>query len=127
MPLWSDAPAIVLKALLVGAVRQEESTLVLDTGAGYTLLNREMVSRLGYDPDGSSQRVDLITAEGLRPAPIITLDAIEVLGVRVRNVEVACHSIPEAVGADGVLGLSFLRHTNLALNFKDGILTLEDP
>ncbi len=122
-----DQPAIILKAILTGRTGEAEVEMVLDTGSTYTLIARDLAEELGYDPATSQERVNLVTASAVERAPLITLEAIEVLGVRVADVKVACHDLPPDTRIAGLLGLSFLKETNLRISFKEDILELDDP
>jgi clan AA aspartic protease (TIGR02281 family) len=122
-----DAPVILLNVLLVGPRAEVEVDMALDTGATYTMIPWDLAERLGYDPAGSRERANLVTASGTERVPLITLGAVEALGVRVTDVKVACHDLPPTSRVQGLLGLSFLREANLFVRFKDGELELQDP
>ena len=55
-------------------------------------------------------------------APILTVPAMELLGVRVANVSVLCHDLPQRSLVDGLLGLSFLKHCSLSIDVPRGML-----
>ena len=46
-------------------------------------------------------------------------------GVRVTNVLALCHDLPQRSLVDGLLGLSFLKHCRMSIDFKRGILSIE--
>ena len=54
----------------------------------------------------------------------VVLKSLSLADARVENVEALCYTIPEEYGIDGVIGLNFLRHFNIGLDFKQGVLTL---
>jgi clan AA aspartic protease (TIGR02281 family) len=99
--------------------------MVLDTGASMTVIPWNVAEALGYDPARSSRRVRFMTGSGMEAAPLFTVEAMEVLGVRANRVPVLCHDLPQRSLVDGLLGLSFLRHCRLAIDFQKGFLTLE--
>lgn len=101
--------------------------MALDTGATYTTFRTSLARGLGYEPARAREAVNLVTASGVERAPVVTLEAMEVLGVRIARVKVACLDFPRASRIAGLLGLSFLKETNLRINFKVGDLELEDP
>ena len=72
----------------------------------------------------SLQRTPIVTANGVIEAPMITIDAIQVAELRVQNVEVICHDIPEIAGIEGLLGLSFLRHFRTVVDYITGNLEI---
>ena len=99
--------------------------MVLDTGASFTIIPWSAAEALGYHPANSSDRVQFMTGSGREAAPLLMLKGIEVLGVRLRQVPVLCHDLPQGSLVDGLLGLSFLRRCRLFLDFQDGVLQLE--
>ena len=98
--------------------------MVLDTGASFTIISWSAAEALGYHPERSSRRVQFTTGSGREAAPVFTVKAIEAVGVRVMQVPVLCHDLPQGSLVDGLLGLSFLRHCRLAIDFPRGILEL---
>ena len=65
-----------------------------------------------------------MTGSGMEVAPIVTVPTMELLGVRVDDVPVLCHDLPQRSLVDGLLGLSFLRHCRLVIDFPRGVLEL---
>ncbi len=122
MKIDRDYPIVVLKAVLGGPVGEIEIEMALDTGATYVMIPWDISQKLGYDPAISKERVSLVTASGTEIAPIITLEHIDVLGIRIPGVKVACHDLPQTSRVQGLLGLSFLKNCNLSLRYKDGKL-----
>ena len=98
--------------------------MALDTGASMTVIPWQAAERLGLDPARSRRRVRFMTGSGMEVAPIVTVPAIELMGVRVADVPVLCHDLPQRSLVDGLLGLSFLRHCRLAIDFPRGVLEL---
>ena len=98
--------------------------MALDTGASMTVIPWQAAERLGLDPARSRRRARFMTGSGMEVAPILTVPAMELLGVRAANVSVLCHDLPQRSLVDGLLGLSFLSHCQLSINFHRGILEL---
>lgn len=98
--------------------------MALDTGASMTAIPWQAAERLGLDPARSRRRVRFMTGSGMEVAPIITVLAMELMGVCVTDVPVLCHDLPQRSLVDGLLGLSFLRHCRLAIDFPRGVLEL---
>ena len=98
--------------------------MALDTGASLTVIPWSAAEMLGLDPARSRRRMRFMTGSGMEAAPILTVDAVEVLGVQINHVPVLCHDLPQRSLVDGLLGLSFLRHCRLAVDFKQGFLEL---
>lgn len=47
------------------------------------------------------------------------------MGKSVDNLEVLCHDLPPEAKVDGLLGLNFIRHFNIAIRFRDGVIDIE--
>lgn len=99
--------------------------LALDTGANETMVNREPLAWLGYDPETAIGPRRITTASGIEVVPRIQVDRIVALGHARRNFAVLCHTLPPTASVDGVLGLDFLRGRRLTVDFREGLLNLE--
>lgn len=97
------------------------TTLVLDTGAGVTLVPSEIVKGMKLKP---VRQVRLTTASGVVMADIVVLPYVSVKNVTVRDMEVASYDIPHTGKAKGLLGLDFLNHFRTTLDSKTGVLEL---
>lgn len=67
----------------------------------------------------------LFYVSSVETTPKIIIPEIKVLGKKVKNVEAIVKDLPPEAPADGLLGLSFLKHFELTIDFKKGILGLE--
>jgi len=118
-----EAPVIVVYVTIKGQV-VETARMTLDTGATYTMIPWDIAGVLGYEPERSRERVDMVTASGVERAPLITLESVSLGGEEVERVQALIHDLPPRSYIDGLLGLSFLRNFRLNLDFKEGILEL---
>ena len=116
---------IVVKARLSGHSTHTEVQLALDTGAIMTLVNRNTLEHLQYDPSLVPERVEMTTGSGIEFVPEITLTRIDALGHQHSDFPVLCHTLPPSATVDGVLGLDFLRGKRLVLDFRAGQITLD--
>lgn len=98
--------------------------MILDTGATFTSISWSVALDIGYDPAVSQKRVSTITANGIIELPLITVDGMEIEGLRSQNIEVTCQDIPELAGVEGLLGLDFLRNFRTVLDYKKGFLEI---
>lgn len=55
------------------------------------------------------------------------MQAIELGDLRLANLEVVCHDIPELAGIEGLLGLNFLRHFRVVIDYPSAILEIRRP
>ena len=99
--------------------------MVVDTGASFTIISWSAAEALGYHPERSPKRIQFMTGSGREAAPMFTVKAIETVGVRLDEVSVFCHDLPQGSLVDGLLGLSFLRRCKLSIDFGRGILQLD--
>lgn len=119
-----ETPIILRRIRLEGPVASREVDMILDTGAVYTAISWEVAKDLGYDPAGSSERTSIITANGVIEVPKLTVQRVAFRELAVEQVEVICHDIPELAEIGGLIGLSFLRHFRVVVNFRGGILEI---
>jgi len=105
--------------------RMADVRMALDTGASCTVIPWQVAEFLGLDPARSRERVRFMTGSGMETAPRLTVKRMTVLGTPISRVQVLCHDLPQRSLVDGLLGLSFLRHCRLAIDFRKGLLTLE--
>ena len=128
MGQWSFDPhtnLIVLRAGIEGTTgRTPYLRLALDTGASLTVIPWEVADVLGLNPAKSRRRVRFMTGSGVELAPVVIVHAMEVLGIRLSRVPVLCHDLPQGSLVDGLLGLSFLKHCRLSIDFGRGVLDL---
>ncbi len=120
------SPVIGVEITLYGKGQNKRRIKVaLDTGATYTIIPWQIAEALGYDPALSREKITLITASGIETAPLIKVKEIKFLDKSVKNVPVVCHDLPPRSYVVGLLGLSFLKHFKITIDFKTGILEVE--
>ncbi len=98
--------------------------LALDTGASNVIISREAAINIGYNLKLTPDQTTISDASTSHLVPILTLKSFRLADATVENIQVLCYTIPEELGINGVIGLNFLRHFNVNLNFEKGILTL---
>lgn len=127
MPLFrfdKNAPVIVVRAKIQGPNFPLGARLALDTGATFTILPWKIVNELGLKID--PEKIETTTtATTVETAPLVIASKITVLGKPVKNVPCLVKDLPSESGVDGLLGLSFLRHFSLTIDFKKGVLKIE--
>ena len=77
---------------------------------------------LKIDP---KKTIELTSATRVERVSLIVIPEIEVLGMIAKNVEVVIKNLPKESAVEGLLGLSFLKHFKLTIDFKKGELSLE--
>ena len=123
-PLSRRGP-IIVHARLTGPRTSHIIAMALDTGAVLTIMPVEIARAIGYDPARAAKRAELITASGMELVPILTVRKVTCLGQTVPHVEVACHNLPAESPVQGLLGLNFLRHFSLGLDFPGGRISIQ--
>lgn len=119
-----NSPAILLDAEIEGKIVLH-ATFVLDTGASYVVLPWRIITGLGI-PIDQKKLVSTTTATTVESAPVVSIPRVTVLGKTVRKVTCLVKDLPPESGVDGLLGLSFLRHFSLTVDFLHGNLSLVD-
>jgi predicted aspartyl protease len=119
-----DSSSIVLRATVKHRL-SHYATLVLDLGASYTQLPRRVIEAIGCRIPKKTKRVRVVTAGGVKRAPLVQIRQLTALNCTVRNLDVLCLDLPPEAKVDGLLGLNFLRHFNLHLKFKEGIIEIQ--
>ena len=99
--------------------------LALDTGASTTVIRENALRDIGYAPELLREFVSFGDASQSHLVPKVTLKSLSLADAKVENIEVLCYTIPEEHGIHGVIGLNFLHHFNIGLDFEQGMLTLE--
>ncbi len=92
-------------------------SMVLDTGATYTMIPFEAAKALGCDPAITKRKIEIVTASSIEYRPVVTIPLVKAFGLEVRNLDVACHDLPPHAPCDGLLGLNFLRNFNFMFYF----------
>jgi len=120
-----ETPIILRRVRLEGPLATREVDLLLDTGAAYTTISWDTAKDLGYDPAGSPERVSIVTANGVIEVPKLAVRRIIFRELIAKHVEVICHDIPELAEIEGLIGLSFLQHFRVVLDFKKSVLEIK--
>ena len=119
------APSITVEVGLRGPAGYATTTLVLDTGATKTMINRDLVARLGYDFSSITEFSRVITASGRETAPVVKIHALQALEQEHQDFPVLCHNLPSGSPVAGLLGLDFFRNQRLTIDFREGLITLD--
>ena len=96
--------------------------LLVDTGASRTILPSELLVSLGYDPSASPERVRLVTGSGYLMVPLVKVQRFQALGKERTPMMVVAHTLPSGLGAEGVLGMDFLRFVDARIQVKRGFI-----
>ena len=121
VPFHQMGPIVIVKGILNGRVPAD---FLVDTGAGLSMISRNSAKELGIDLNRSLPTIPLQTLGDTIHVPLVVLESIEVGGMQVKNITVAVYDSP-ILGKPGLLGLNFLKHFRVEVDFKEGFLLLE--
>lgn len=95
--------------------------LVLDTGAGQTMISKRIANDLRLYSTGAGTRIGVGGAVSVSTANI---DAIRVGDADVKNMRVSIHDLPFDAFEEGLLGMDFLGHFQMSLDIEKRVLIL---
>lgn len=95
---------------------------LIDTGATYVALNESLARRLGYSGNQLDFRYAVNTANDQTKAAHVTLDRVEIGGIRVRSVE--AFVLKDEALSGTLVGMSFLQKL-ASYSVADGSLSLK--
>lgn len=123
----STARNVLVLVTFVGPTKAYRFRLAVDTGANQTSLRPEFLRRLGFDLSRATEFHLVRTASGTVRAPVVVASHVRCLGQTREGFPVAALDPAGAHGADGLLGLDFLRGHVLTLDFAGGAIALRPP
>ncbi len=114
-------------ALMVEASLNDRAvgTFIVDTGATYTSISRELYESLGPETITQIGTVRITTANGRIEVPKILIDRISINGLEARNVEATVINVRKNSSFSGLLGLSFIRQFKLTIDPTEGRLVFQ--
>ena len=95
---------------------------VLDTGASQTVISRALADALGITVEPNGQHMVVQTANNTVRAPVVTLRALTVGNARVENVQALV--LDTLDDTQGLLGLTYLRHFDVAIEQQNRLVKL---
>jgi clan AA aspartic protease (TIGR02281 family) len=104
--------------------RDTNQNFIVDTGASMVTIPRSTAEYLGLSVDERNPMRRVMTANGIKYAPEVTLYSITIDGWEVNDVTALVLDIPDKPDL-GLLGLNFLENFRMDMNQEEGILLLE--
>ncbi|MBI5215451.1 MAG: retropepsin-like domain-containing protein [Ignavibacteriae bacterium] len=99
-------------------------SLLLDTGASFTLLSGNALEKLGYEIHSGKTRYPIVTVNDKLTVPRISLQKFSCLGCTLEPFKVLAHDLPSSARIDGLLGMDFLTMFDFTINTRQGIVTV---
>lgn len=102
-------------------------TLIIDTGAAYTILDPDILKAVGCDIAHPLQEVRILTVNGMVTAPIVTVPWLHCLGRKLLQWKVIAHPLPDEFKQKGygLLGMDFLTRFGAVIHLGRGEIWLE--
>jgi predicted aspartyl protease len=118
---------IIVHARLWGTQGQErELRLVVDTGAGPTIIAPDLLDELGYSARRHGEQVaSTRSIAGRELGYMLRVKQLECLGMVEQAFRVYAQDLPSGWSIDGLLGLSFLRLLNYEVRSLEGRILAE--
>jgi predicted aspartyl protease len=115
---------VLVVGRLFGPIGWTDPVMSLDTGSSITLFTPKLLREVGLDPAATTVQRLVYTYDGAAELPVLQVPRLRVFRQEVLNLEVTCGELPPKLGLDGVLGLNFLRHFDLHINFREEYIEL---
>jgi clan AA aspartic protease (TIGR02281 family) len=115
VPLKSSKNALIVDAEIQQESHRSNGVFIIDTGATYTSISRDMAEQLGIDLTHCGT-VYITTANGRIEVPKVTLQKLNVNGLEAQNVEATVIPLRKDSSFSGLLGLSFIRQFVLTID-----------
>ena len=113
---------IIVPVVFKNKGRKVKARMLLDTGASVTMLYSTLASDLHLKKNRLT-KVKSISANGASTDSLLTkVDYIEVDDKILANAEVVVMPAHSNIGADGLLGNSFLRYFNFTIDYENQLL-----
>ena len=105
-----------------GSVDGRRMDFLVDTGASVVALRERDAAKLGIHPAARDYTASVSTANGTIKAAVVTLNSLEVGGIRVHGVRAMV--LPDQALSDNLLGMSFLSRVR-RFEMANGRLVME--
>lgn len=106
------------EVVLNGRVKQY---FIVDTGASFTLISRQVANELGIPINETTPFIRVASVSDVMLTPLVTLRSIQVGKAEVENVDTLVYNMPSY---SGLLGNSFLNKFKVVIDSLNGKMTL---
>jgi predicted aspartyl protease len=111
---------IIVTARIWGPRGDKQLSLALDTAATQTHVIPEFLDEIGYGPQHGDRITSVTSAIGDEPGYMMPVVRFSALGFMLTDFRIHVHDLPETLGIQGLLGLSFLRQFNYEIRSAEG-------
>ena len=116
---------IYVDAWLWGPTSNRHARLIVDTGASESFVTPELIEAIGYSARDAIHVTSVTSIIGQEFGYRVQVQKFAALGFELRDYPLNVRDLSEDCGFSGLLGLSFLRHLNVELRVKEGVLLAE--
>lgn len=116
---------IIVRARVHGPWGSRPLTVALDTAASDTHIIPEVIDDLGYSPRQGEVITSVRSAIGIERGYMLRVARFASLGFTFSDFPVHVHDLPDGIGIDGLLGLSFLKRFNYEIRSVEGRILIE--
>ncbi|HEU4344352.1 MAG TPA: retropepsin-like aspartic protease [Candidatus Binatia bacterium] len=118
VPVYVSGSAVIVPVTLN---RKVQTYMVLDTGATYTVISRQLAANLNLQV---ATYASLMTANGVIRAALSQLTSLQVGEAEATGLTVAIHDVSPHPRIGGLLGLNYLSQFHTSLDSRRNLLTL---
>lgn len=115
-----NASLIIVNAMVWGPRGHKGLTLALDTAATQTHIIPDALDDVGYGPRDGDRVTSITSAIGEEAGYMMKVSKFSALGFTTADFRIHVHDLPETLGIQGLLGLSFLRQLNYEIRSAEG-------
>ncbi len=116
---------IIVHATIWGPHGHKGLRLAFDTAATQTHVVPEFLDEIGYGPQHGERITSITSAIGEEPGYMMPVARFSALQFTVTDFRIHVHDLPETLGIQGLLGLSFLRKFNYEIRSPEGRIRAE--
>lgn len=114
---------IIVEIKIKGIEKIYQGNFVLDTGATYTTISKELLLSIGYKNNDFGEKINLGTAGGRSSARWIKVKSFSSLGLIRSNFNIISADFPSNLMIDGLLGLDFIKNHILKIDLKKNTIS----
>ena len=118
------ARLIFVRAFLYGPIGRVNLRLALDTGSTRTVIDPARLDSVGILPGKDSSKLKITTAGGVSEAALVVAPKLQAIGIEKIGFRVASYRLPANAAFDGLLGLDFIRESQMTIDFVAGTLDI---
>jgi Aspartyl protease len=113
-------PLIIITAWIHGPRGSKPLALAFDTAATQTHIVPDALDDIGYGPQHGDRITSITSAIGEEPGYMMPVAKFSALGFTVNDFRIHVHDLPDTLGIQGLLGLSFLKQFNYEIRSAEG-------